>query len=318
MKRVIVTVGPSLFEAEVLKNLHQSSNIYRINGAHGTPKEIEQNVTYIRSVIPEADILMDLPGCKVRCTGLKKSIDLDFDKEFKILSEELNYSDFYRHIKIGDEVLADDSTLNFVITAFDNKGVTFKSHSVGTLLKGKGLHVKGISDSLPFLFEKDKDLIDIANRHDIAFVGLSFVRDETDIFEAKKLIKEGIGIITKVETKKATQNLNGILENTEFILIDRGDLSTEVGLIKLPFYQKFIIEKAHFNNRKVFLATQFLKNMQEKPVPTIAEVIDMYNTMKTGIYGIQLSEETAIGKYPAKCLELINSVITEIEEENCN
>lgn len=317
MKRVIVTVGPSLFDADVLKSLHKATNIYRINGAHGTPSEIEENVKYIRSVIPEADILMDLPGCKVRCTNLTQSIELDFDKEFKILAEELNYFEFYSHIKEGDEVLADDSTLNFTVIDFDEKSVRFRSHSKGVLLKGKGLHVKGISETLPFLFEKDRALIDIANNYAIAFVGLSFVRDENDIAEAKKLINDKSEIITKVETKKATENLSGILENTEYILIDRGDLSTEVGLIKLPFYQKFIIEKAHFHDRKVFLATQFLKNMQEKPVPTIAEVIDMYNTMKAGIYGIQLSEETAIGKYPKKCLDIINSIVDEIADENC-
>lgn len=55
--------------------------------------------------------------------------------------------------------------------------------------------------------------------------------------------------------------------------------------------------------------------MEEKPVPTIAEIIDMYNTFKMGIYGIQLSEETSIGKYPRECLEVIRRVMEEINSE---
>ncbi|MFC2040568.1 pyruvate kinase, partial [Chloroflexota bacterium] len=76
-----------------------------------------------------------------------------------------------------------------------------------------------------------------------------------------------------------------------------------------------IVEKAHFHNKKVFLSTQFLKNMEEKPVPTIAEIIDMYNTFKMGIYGIQLSEETSIGKYPKGCLDVVKKVMQEIDSE---
>ena len=91
--------------------------------------------------------------------------------------------------------------------------------------------------------------------------------------------------------------------------------SEVLGLEKIPSYQKFIVERTHFHNKKTFLATQFLKNMEEKPIPTIAEIIDMYNTFKMGIYGIQLSEETSIGKYPKECLEVIRRVADEINSE---
>ena len=70
-----------------------------------------------------------------------------------------------------------------------------------------------------------------------------------------------------------------------------------------------------FWNRKVFLATQFLKYMEEKPIPSIAEVIDLYNTLKMGVYGIQLSEETAVGAHPEKCLEVIDRILEEIKVE---
>jgi len=76
-----------------------------------------------------------------------------------------------------------------------------------------------------------------------------------------------------------------------------------------------IIQMALFYNKKVFLATQFLKTMEEKPIPTFPEIIDLYNTLKLGIYGIQLSEETAVGKYPKECVGVVKDLIKKIEKE---
>lgn len=106
-----------------------------------------------------------------------------------------------------------------------------------------------------------------------------------------------------------------ILNEVKFILIDRGDLSTEIGIEKIPAYQSYILNKANFYNKKVFLATQFLKNMEVNPIPSIPEVIDMYNTLRSGVYGLQMSEETAIGKYPKECLDVISKVMVEIDAE---
>jgi pyruvate kinase len=177
------------------------------------------------------------------------------------------------------------------------------------------LHVRGIHDKIPFLFDKDYRLIELANKYKIDFIGLSFVRNVEDLQLAREYINIEVEIIAKVETKSSVVNIQSILNNVEYILLDRGDLSTEIGIEKIPDYQKFIIDKTLFHNKRIFLATQFLKNMEEKPVPTIAEVIDMYNTFKSGVYGIQLAEETAIGKYPKKCLSLIDRLIKEVNNE---
>nr|MDA3908864.1 pyruvate kinase [Sulfurimonas sp.] len=237
-------------------------------------------------------------------------------KEFELSFNQMNYKEFFKHLKVGDEVWANDSIFRFTVKNINVEiaNITFLSHSDGRLLNNKGMHVRGVHKHIPFLFSKDEKLIELANKHKLDFVGLSFVRDAKDIKEAKKLI-ENIQIISKVETLSAVNNLNEILEEVEFILIDRGDLSTEIGLSKVPTYQKFIIDKALFYNKKIFLATQFLKSMENNPLPTIAETIDLYNTLKSGIYGIQMSEETAVGKYPKECLDVINNLMKEIKSE---
>ncbi len=318
MKKIIATVGPALLHATPLKDVHTDKNIYRINGAHGSIEDIEKYILEIRSQASDAKILMDLPGNKVRTANFENGyIDIEKDKEFSISFNQTNYQEFFQHLKVGADVWANDSIFRFSVKAIDieTAKITFLSHSTGRLLNNKGMHVRGIHENIPFLFSKDKKLINLANKHKLDFVGLSFVRNAKDIKIAKKLIKHS-EIISKVETLSAVNNLDEILEEVEYILIDRGDLSTEIGLQKVPSYQRFIIDKALYYNKKVFLATQFLKSMEHNPLPTIAETIDLYNTLKSGIYGIQMSEETAVGKYPKECLDVINNMMDEIKSED--
>ncbi len=318
MKKIIATVGPSLLHTTPLKDVHNERNIYRINGAHGTVDEIEQYILKIQSQIPDAKILMDLPGNKVRTADFKDGyIDIEEGKDFTLKFDQMNYNKFYSHLNIGDTVWANDSIFQFTVKKIDEEtqNIILTSHSTGRLLNNKGMHVRGIHENIPFLFEKDKGLIELANKYNLAYVGLSFVRTQADVIEAKTLITSDSIIISKVETVAAVENLIDILDEVEYILIDRGDLSTEIGLEKVPAYQQYIIDKAVYHGKKVFLATQFLKSMEHNPVPTIPEVIDMYNTLKNGIYGIQMSEETAVGKYPKNCLDTIVGLMDEIKSE---
>jgi pyruvate kinase len=318
MKKIIATVGPSLLHTTPLKDVHNERNIYRINGAHGTVDDIEQYILEIRSQVKDAKILMDLPGNKVRTANLTYGyIDIEKDKEFSLLFSQMNYKEFFKHIKVGDVVWANDSIFQFIVKYknIEEQKITFLSKSTGRLYDNKGMHVRGIHESIPFLFKKDKELIKLANKYSLDYVGLSFVRTQKDIQEAKKLINDDIKIISKVETIAAVDNLSDILSEVEYILIDRGDLSTEIGLAKVPTYQNHIIKKALFHGKKIFLATQFLKSMELNPIPTIPEVIDMHNTLKSGIYGIQMSEETAVGKYPKNCLDTIVEIMDEIKSE---
>ncbi len=315
MKRIIITVGPSLLYKYPITKIHHKKYIYRINGAHGNKGEIEKYIKEIRSQIKDAEILIDLPGNKIRTSNLEVPIELKKDETFILTQNQINFPEFYQYIKHGDIVWANDSTLKFTVKDISEKKIKFLSHSDGILENNKGLHVKGVNSNLPFLFEKDFELIEIANKFNIDFIGLSFVRNKNDIEIAKKYLNKKIRIISKVETLSAVKNLNSILELVEYILVDRGDLSTEVGITKIANYQSYIVNKALFFNKKVFLATQFLKNMEEKPIPTIAEIIDLYNTFKSGVWGIQLSEETAVGKFPYECLNLIENLLKDIEKE---
>lgn len=315
MQKYILTTGPALAAEVPLSRIHSSKNIYRINGAHGTPADVEKSIRNIRSQIPGAEILMDLPGNKVRTANISVGIRLEKGKTFALASDQFNYPDFYRHLRPGMTAWANDSVFEFEVISADRDKIVFLSKSEGVLIDHKGVHVRGIHQEIPFLFEKDRQLIQLANQYKLEYVGLSFVRTAENVKEAKALIGEGIQVISKIETIDAVEHINEILPLVKYILVDRGDLSTDIGIEKIPRFQRYIIEKALYFDVKVFLATQVLKNMETKPIPTIGEVEALYEIMKSGVYGVQMSEETAVGRYAAECVELLERMNQEVVAE---
>jgi len=269
-------------------------------------KQASDLVNQTRSILPDARIMMCLPGNKIRTANLSEPIRLTKGESFILHDYEINYPFVTRFLKKGDIVLANDSIFSFeVVEAIDNS-IKLLSHSDGLLFSNKGLNLKGIYKDLPFLFDKDRRLIEMATELKIDYLALSFVRNAEDVKEVRNILRNSnMHLIAKIETLSAVQNLDSIINEADSILVDRGDLSTEIGILKLATTQDRIIDAAFSAKKDVYLATHFLKNMETKPIPLIPEIIDLCKTIKSGIAGIQLSEETAIGKYPLECVKLV-------------
>jgi pyruvate kinase len=313
--RLIVTLGPSLNNPEKLKAISSlGSCIFRINGAHVMPDDIQGVSEYARSVVPDCKLLLDLPGNKIRTSNLSAPIRLIKGETFELFDYQLNFPELYKYVQTGDVVFANDSIFKMEVVKIVGKKIKILSHSDGLLGANKGFHIKGISNQLPFLFSRDKSLIEAAVKNNLSSVSLSFVRTSEDVLEAKKLLSSlnapEMELFVKIETAMALEHLSKILEVSSVVNVDRGDLSSDIGLINLPNAQDRIIKEARKHGKPIFLATQFLKNMENNPVPLIAEIMDLYKTIHDGISGIQLSEETAVGKYPVECAKTVFDVVS--------
>lgn len=315
MQKYILTVGPSLGNKFKINEIHQDNFIYRINGAHGNLEDIKNTIFNIRNQNKSAKILIDLPGNKIRTANINEPIQVSKDQDFTLKTTQFNFKDFYKLIQPGMQVYANDSVFLFIVKSVSNEEIVFTSKSDGLLLNNKGMHIRNLHTNIPFLFEKDMELIKLCNEFKIDYLGASFVRKAQDIKELKQSLNSDTKIISKIETLEVVNNLYEILHEVDFILIDRGDLSTEIGIEKIPRFQNYIIQMANHNGVRVFLATQILKNMEEKPIPTITEIDDLYNISKSGVYGIQLSKETAVGKYVQECIKILNLMKNEINFE---
>ena len=159
--------------------------------------------------------------------------------------------------------------------------------------------------NLDFLTKKDKKAIEIGKKLLIKNYALHLLIT-SDIENFNKILKNKI---FKIETAKSIKNLKSIINTCSKFLIDRGDLSKEIGIENIPFIQRRILKLANKKNKDVFIATNFLESMINKKFPTRAEVNDIYNAIELGASGVVLAAETAIGNYPIECVVLLKKII---------
>lgn len=317
---LIVTLGPSLQISEKLLNIADSGPvIFRINGAHSASDQIQAIVRSVRDVLPSARIMIDLPGNKIRTSRLDIPIRLITGDSIELTPEQINFADFHKFLNVGDMVHANDNLYHLEVTSLKNGTIRLLSHSDGMLQSNKGLHVNGIHAEIPFLFKRDIDLIEAGALVGVDFISLSFVRNAADVALAlEKIAATGskkIQVFTKIETESALRNLDEILKLGTYFNIDRGDLSTDIGFLKLAAAIDVVVKAARLKGKRIFLATQFLKNMEQHATPLLSEVVDLHRSMRAGIHGIQLSEETAIGRYPVECVKFVFDMLGEIRTE---
>jgi pyruvate kinase len=148
------------------------------------------------------------------------------------------------------------------------------------------------------LTDKDQNAITLGKQLGINHFALSFANTGSDVDLIRSLTGKNAFIISKVESRQALLNLDEIIELSDAILIDRGDLSREVAIEVIPIVQRQVINRARLKKRSVYVATNLLESMITSPGPTRAEVNDVYSTLEQGASGLVLAAETAIGEHP--------------------
>ncbi|MBU0278084.1 pyruvate kinase [Gemella sp. zg-570] len=171
------------------------------------------------------------------------------------------------------------------------------------------------------LIKIDLDNVYYAINEDVDFVATPFISDIDEIINIRNIFKQrnsNIGLIVKIDSKNAYENIDDILENCDAIMINRDELGMDLPLQDLPIIQKEIIRKANFAGKEVILTTQMLQSMVYNPRPTRAEVSDVANATIDGVDAILLIEETATGYYPEKSLETLNRIVCHIDKSYGN
>jgi len=141
---VIVTLGPAILKERILRDIDALGDcIYRINGAHVTEAQVSSMVREIRQTLPEARIVLDIPGSKMRTAGLSDPIRLTKGETFLLHDYQVNYAQFFSSLREGDTILANDSLYSMEVVKKEDTVITILSHSDGLLFSNKGLHVRG-------------------------------------------------------------------------------------------------------------------------------------------------------------------------------
>jgi pyruvate kinase len=203
-------------------------------------------------------------------------------------------------------ILLDDGHCEFEVIDKTADSLIAKALSDCEVHHRKTLNTPGYIVDTPALVKADFVQLDIAKELNIDFIGLSFVRDRSDIENLRQELEKrqlDAQIVAKIENQAALDNIDEIIEASDAVMIARGDLAVEVPFEQLTFWQKLIINKCRMVAKPVITATQMLRSMVDNPRPTRAEVSDVANAVYDSTSAIMLSEETAIGKYPVKAVE---------------
>ena len=324
MQKIIVTLGPStntFKKVDMIKS--KGVDFVRINMSHSTLDDLE----YFIGLAKKANIpfIIDTEGSQVRTGDF--SVDSYFFKENdKILLHKQNLIGDSENISIrpmqileqlneGDILYVDFDTLVLRISDTSNilNGVIEATViSSGLLGKNKGIVIDPQVNKIfkiPTLSKKDIEAIKIGLKSKISHVAASFIRNGDAVKYVREISNGKMKIISKVECLDALENLDDIIAESDYLLIDRGDLSKEIPIEKIPFTQKIILDRANNQNTDVFVATNLLESMISNRKPTRAEVHDIINTIVDGAYGLTMAAETAIGKYPIGCINMLNKII---------
>lgn len=327
--KIIVTLGPATRKEEDLRKMRDRGvDFVRVNMSHSTLADQAYFMHLAKKVgIP---FILDTEGSQVRNGDMKGGgVLIREGSEMRlyqkaILGDEtrmsLRPSTILPQLEEGDVVYADFNSfiLRVLDTSMCSKGfVVAQAITSGQVGSNKAVVIDSAlrrQYNLPSLTPKDKEAIAIGVKEGVRHLAFSFARRGEDIRRAREEAHGSMRIIAKIECADALENLDEIIQEADALLIDRGDLSKEIPIEKVPFVQKIIIRKAREQGKEVYVATNLLESMVEKKEPTRAEVHDITSTILDGASGLALAAETAIGKHPIGAINALKKIIRHTEE----
>lgn len=329
--KIIATIGPNINNnKKLLQDILMSGvNIVRLNMSHGNHKEHDEKIKNIKNICKENNlnisILLDLSGPKIRTGEVKNDlIELIPNKKIKITTENIigddhtltiKYKNLLKEVDIGNEILLDDGKIKLLVEKKEEETLLCKILIGGHIKGRRGVNIPKSHLSISSLTKKDEDDVNFAIKNKIKYLALSFVRNKEDIIKLKELLPKNYKpiIISKIETEESLNNIEEILNESDGIMIARGDLAIETPREKVPLIQKDLTEKARLKGKIVIIATQMLESMIDSPTPTRAEVSDIATAIFDGTDAIMLSGESANGHYPREAVETMVNVAKTVD-----
>ena len=332
--KIVASIGPASNKTEIMKELYQEGmNVVRLNLSHGGYDFCKDVVAKVKAINKELKsniaVMLDTKGPEIRVGRIDNGeVFLKKGEQIRIFTEDflgneskisVNYENFVKVLNVDNIIKLNDGKISLKVI---DKGFDFLLCEIlndGVLESYKGVNVPGVALNLPFLSEEDKKDIEFANEIGVDFLALSFVSNAEDVLTVNDLLidmnNNHMGIIAKIETADAVEDIDNIIRVSDGVMVARGDLGVEVPLEKIPSIQKMILSKCHAAGKISLVATEMLSSMENEARPTRAEVSDVANAVLDGADAIMLSGETTIGKYPVETLEMMRKIVQSTEED---
>ena len=330
--KIVATIGPSSKDEATLKEMILSGmDIARINMKYATYKFAESIIKTIKKLNDDLDtnvaIMLDLKGPDVTVGKFEGGTAyLTKGTKIRIYNDEIignstkfsvNVKDFVKKIKVNTSIKLADGMIELLVIDKEDDYLLCNVIVGGFIEDNKGINIKNNNLNIPFLSEKDIEDIKFGSKMNVDYLALSFVKSFEDVLSVNDLLIElnnsHIAIISKIETTDAIDDIDEIIENSDGVMVARGDLGVEIPIERVPGIQKQVISKCHRFGKVSLVSAEMLLSMENNSRPTRAEVSDVANAVLDGVDCVILSGETTIGKYPVVTIDTMSKIIESTE-----
>ena len=321
--KIIATVGPSVHSQEKIHELIDSGvDVIRLNFSHGSYEDHKNVVDWVRSHSKPIAIMQDIQGPKIRTGISEKETKLLSGDSIELTNKEgisskksiyINYESLLNDVKVGERVFIDDGQVVMRVTDVIDQNLIASIDVGGELRDNQGVAFPDSKLSVSAITSKDKDDLVYGEKIGVDIIAVSFVRKAADVAEVRSLVKKGIKIVAKIELKEAMKNLDSIIDESDGVMVARGDLGVQLPLEQVPFAQKKILDTANSKGKISITATEMLQSMKSSFRPTRAEVTDITNAILDGTDAVMLSAETSIGEHPNIVVKVMALICEEAD-----
>lgn len=324
MTKIIVTIGPNSIDIQTLVRLKKAgATSFRINLSHSNTENLELYFKKLKEsgVMPS----IDTQGAQLRIIGISDNFTALEDQELLVYfgnNEQgnspdinnssnisylvLNHPETRDQISEGDLLKIDFNGCALRVTKrHDDCSWLAKVETEGPIMLNRAVDIHRKRLSLDPLTDFDNEAIDYAIKNGCKEIYASFISCAKDVEIVRDKAGSGIRLISKIETAEGIANVREIIEVSDAILIDRGDLSREVSIPSIPIAVESILNIALNKDCPVFIATNILDSMMVSNIPSRAEISNIYTLLTSGVSGLVLAAEVAIGENPVSSTALI-------------
>lgn len=327
--KIVATIGPASSSPEMLKSLFLAGvDTFRLNFSHGSHENHAKVFDAIRELEREVGspigILQDLQGPKIRVgkiSGGKISVERGEKLRFFLEAEEgdasgipLHHPEIFAAVLPGQDLLIDDGRVRVRVVSSGPKEIEAEVLVGGVISDRKGVNLPGTTLDLSPLTAKDRDDLEFGLSLGVDWVALSFIQKASDVIEARRLVGDRAGLVSKIEKPSALEHIEAIIALSDAVMVARGDLGVEIPHEDVPGRQKEIVRACRLAGKPVIVATQMLDSMILSPTPTRAEASDVATAIYDGADAVMLSAESATGAFPVETVAMMDRIIHSTEQ----
>lgn len=319
------TFGPACGQEDILKQMFEAGMTgMRLNLSHTSLTDSADRIAAFRraaetaGIVPE--LLIDMQGPELRIGSIEPMTLTDGEPvilgEGGIPVPEVTLPVMYA----GDEVVLDDGKISVRVRENHGSHVICTVERGGVLTSRKSIKLKNpdVVVELPVLTEHDLNNVRRAAEYGVTGLMQPFVHSGEELRKVRKALQENgadhVKIFAKIENMQGVDNLEDILPEADWVIIARGDLGNDMDLWQLPAVQKKIAAACVKAGKPFVVVTQMLTSMEHSPVPTRAEVSDIFNAVLDGCAGVMVTGETAVGDYPTEVIRYLTNTVKSAED----